>query len=86
MTPFEPPTLAGINEPETSGRILLFHLTETRWFQEVVAEAEIGQPNVFEIDAESEVIKFLAGSSLYGRQFSSHISAVWAGVRTTILI
>jgi len=64
----------------------LFHLTETQRFQGVVAEAEIGQPNVFEIDAESEVIKFLAGSSLHGRQFSSHISAVWAGVRTSILI
>jgi hypothetical protein len=86
LTAFEPPTLVGINEPETCGRILLFHLTETQRFQEVGGEAEIGQPNVFEIDAESEVIKFLAGSSLHGRQFSSHISAVWAGVRTSILI
>jgi len=65
LTPFEPPTFACINEPEASGRILLLDVTdETERFEEVVAETDIGQPGVFEIDAQSEVIKFLAGSSL----------------------
>jgi len=65
LTPLETPTLAGINEPEASGRILLFQLTdETQRFKEVVAKTDIGQPGIFEIDAESEVVKFLARNPL----------------------
>ena len=65
MRPFNTPTVAGINEPEGSGRILLFQLTdETERFKEVVAETDIGQPGVFEIDAQSEVILFPGSNSL----------------------
>jgi hypothetical protein len=65
LTPFKPPTLARINDSEASGRILLLQLTdETQRFKEVVAETDIGQPWIVEIDAQSEVVKFLAHNSL----------------------
>jgi len=65
LTPFKPPTLPDIDEPEASGRILLLQLTdEAQRFKELVAETDTGQPGVFEIDAQNEAIKFLARNSL----------------------
>ena len=65
LTDFEAPALAGLSEPEGSGRIRLFDVSdESQWLKKVVAETDIGQPRLLEIDAQREVVEFLARNSL----------------------
>src|SRR5260221_12830115 len=37
---------------------------EAQWFQKAIAEADVGQPGLFEIDTESEVVEFGAVSTV----------------------
>ena len=44
---FEAPALAGLSEPEGSGRIRLFDVSdESQWLKKAVAETDIGQPKL----------------------------------------
>jgi len=66
MAAFQAPPLARVKQPEASGGVLLVApAREPQRFEKIVSETDVGQPRLFKIDAQGEMIKFLARHSLF---------------------